>query len=87
MKINVYSKPGCAPCKLTKDFFERELADEISAGKVEIVTHDITLDETALKTILDLGFQGVPVTIVEGFDPVYSFDMGMFQKIASAAKE
>ena len=64
--VTLYSKPACPQCTMT----ERLLAQlEIPFEKV-----DVTLDESALKTVTDLGYMQAPVVMVgeehwSGFQP------------------
>lgn len=54
----VYTKPSCVQCDMTK-----RMMDKIG---VEYTTVDITQDKSALKMILDMGFQSAPVVIADG---------------------
>ncbi len=65
-KATIYSKPGCVQCNA----MERHLKTKgVPYRKI-----DITEDEAAYKWVQDMGYQGVPVTVIgfrhaQGFDP------------------
>ena len=86
MKIEVYSKPGCQPCRFVKDHLKRELQSEIESSVVEIIEYDVYEDESALARIKEMGFQGVPVTFIDNHDPIYGFDLGKLDQIISSFK-
>lgn len=53
--VRVYGKPGCSNCTLECNL--------LRARGVEVEYIDVTADEAAMQTIVDLGYLGVPVTI------------------------
>ncbi len=66
-KIELYTQPGCAPCKEAVRFLE--------ARGVPYVEYDVTQDTKALDRLLDeLGSRQTPTIVVDGevligFDP------------------
>jgi glutaredoxin-like protein NrdH len=66
--IVIYSKPNCQQCRMTRFSFDR-------AG-VEYSTVDLTISETALEYVQDLGYSQAPVVVVNdhhhwsGFNPL-----------------
>lgn len=72
MTVTVYSSDGCMQCKFTKELLDRE--------GVVFIEKNISDSETHKKEVIDMGFQGVPVTSIKdssgdlvlaifGFDP------------------
>lgn len=55
MTVRVYGKPGCPNCTLECNL--------LRGRGVEVEYLDVTADPEAMQTIVDLGYQGVPVTI------------------------
>lgn len=51
--IELYTQPNCGPCIQAKRWLEK--------NEVEFVVRDVTTDNEALNTILDLGYGGTPV--------------------------
>ncbi|MFC8182440.1 glutaredoxin domain-containing protein [Rhodococcus sp. NPDC057297] len=58
MKVTVYSKPRCMPCAGTKRALTR--------NHIPFEEIDVTKTPDAADPILELGYRGVPVVIVEG---------------------
>lgn len=61
--VHVYSRPGCMPCKRTK-----QLLDKAGVGYVE---HDVQASPDAAETVRALGYSSVPVvtvTLPDGID-------------------
>lgn len=58
MKITVYSKPSCMPCAGTKRALTR--------NNIPFTEVDVTSAPDAADPILELGYRGVPVVVVEG---------------------
>lgn len=54
--VTVYTKPHCVQCNMTKKALD-------TAG-TPYATIDLTVDETALDTVLALGHRAAPVVIV-----------------------
>jgi glutaredoxin-like protein NrdH len=57
MKVTVYSKPSCMPCAGTKRALAR--------NQIPFAEVDVTEAPDAADPILELGYRGVPVVIVE----------------------
>ena len=85
-KIEIYSKQGCQPCRFVKDHLNRELQSEIEDDTVELKVYDVTEDEEALERLLNMGFQGVPVTVSEGFDPIHGLAIDKLNHIVYSFK-
>lgn len=74
-KVVVYSKAGCGQCQFTKkyleklevDFEERNLTDNPEWG-VEVQA---------------LGFQSLPVVLVEGQEPFHGFQPNLLSKLVN----
>lgn len=60
MTITVHTKPGCMPCKLTKDWLNRHHIDHL--------TVDVTASPAALEHVVSLGYQQMPVVTVTAPD-------------------
>ena len=61
MTITVYTKPGCQPCRATKRWLDKR--------GIEYSTVDVTTSPADLAAIKELGYEGVPVTVVSSGDP------------------
>lgn len=66
MRVVVYSKPGCQPCRLTINALEK-------AG-IAFEKRDVTQDPTALEACEALGYLSAPVVVAgedhwSGFRP------------------
>ena len=57
MTITILSQPGCQPCNLTHNKFEK-------AG-VETTVVNIREDASAAQRGIDLGYTGTPIVLVE----------------------
>lgn len=55
--VTVYGKPGCGPCTFTKNL--------LNTAGIEFTYRDVTTDPDALQTVVNLGYQQVPVIIVQ----------------------
>ncbi len=78
MTISVYSKPQCVQCTATKKALER--------AEIEFEIFDVTEDQDAYNTVMDLGYLQAPVVIAgdehwSGFQP--DRIAALAQKIAS----
>lgn len=58
MSVIVYSKPHCLECNILKRFLKDH--------EIEYETRDCIQNETYLNEIKEMGYLGVPVTIVHG---------------------
>lgn len=56
--IEVYTKPQCPQCDMTKNLLAREGAD------FDVI--DVTRDAVALEVTRDLGYSAAPVVVVTG---------------------
>lgn len=82
MKITVYTKPNCQPCRATKRWLDNR--------GVEYRAVDVTESPADLAAIKALGYKGVPVVIVSNGDPEtdlhwHGFDPGNLTKYAHRA--
>ena len=58
-KVIIYSTPTCVYCKMAKDFFNK--------NNVQYVEHNVAIDESARKEMMDKSHQlGVPVIDING---------------------
>lgn len=57
MKITLYTKPGCIPCKAVKKWLDKY---ELNYSVV-----DLSTDSEAKERIIDLGLMSTPITEVE----------------------
>ena len=72
-KVIIYSKPGCAHCQFTKKHLEK-LA-------ISYEERDINKNESFLEEVRTLGFQSLPVIIVEGEEPFSGFQPDRLEKL------
>lgn len=75
--IDVYSRPNCMPCKMTK-----RALDQAGAAYAE---HDVSVDADAAQRVRDLGYSAVPVvtvTLPDGVDHWHGYHK---DKLAAAA--
>lgn len=71
--IIVYSKPGCGQCMFTKKFLER--------NGIDYVEKDVQADEVARQEVLDLGYQSLPVVVVNGTESFNGYQADKLQAI------
>ena len=65
-KVTVYSKPNCKFCVMTKNWLE--------GNGTEFKEVDVMQDTKAFEYVVnELGFQGLPVTEIEGHEPFGAF--------------
>lgn len=72
--ITVYSKPNCMQCTFTKKFLDEK--------DISYITYDVYENEKALKTVKDLGFQSLPVVVIDGEKPFFGFRPDLLEKLA-----
>ena len=72
--ITVYSKPNCMQCTFTKKFLDEK--------DISYTTYDVYENEKALKTVKDLGFQSLPVVVIDGEKPFFGFRPELLEKLA-----
>ncbi|MRI80462.1 glutaredoxin-like protein NrdH [Fundicoccus ignavus] len=72
--ITVYSKPNCMQCTFTKKFLDEK--------DISYTTYDVYENEKALKTVKDLGFQSLPVVVIDGEKPFFGFRPDLLEKLA-----
>ena len=70
----VYSKPNCMQCTFTKKFLDEK--------DISYTTYDVYENEKALKTVKDLGFQSLPVVVIDGEKPFFGFRPDLLEKLA-----
>ena len=63
--ITVYSKPNCMACTFTKKFLEEK--------DIAYTSYDVYENDEALNTVKELGFQSLPVVVIEGKKPFSGF--------------
>ncbi|MBR7928142.1 glutaredoxin-like protein NrdH [Aerococcaceae bacterium zg-ZUI334] len=63
--ITVYSKPNCMQCNFTKKFLDD--------NAIDYTMIDVYEDEVALAKVKELGFQSLPVVVIEGEEPFFGF--------------
>lgn len=76
-KITVYTKNRCPECEKVK-FNLRYLPQEVKDTHT-IEYRNIETHPTAGLDLAALGYQSVPVTIVEGHEPIVGFEFGEIQ--------
>ena len=57
-KVIIYSKNNCQPCNLTKLY--------LAENDIEFEERNISTSETHMKELQELGYQSVPITLVNG---------------------
>lgn len=73
MKIDVYTTKRCVQCKMVKKrLYENEL-------KYNVI--DIEENDDARELLKALGYQSVPVMIVDGQEPVVGFRPNVIDKL------
>lgn len=72
--ITVYSKPNCMQCAFTKKFLDEK--------EISYTTYDVYESEKALNTVKDLGFQSLPVVVIDGEKPFFGFRPDLLEKLA-----
>lgn len=72
--ITVYSKPNCMQCTFTKKFLDEK--------DISYTTYDVYENEKALKIVKDLGFQSLPVVVIDGEKPFFGFRPDLLEKLA-----
>jgi glutaredoxin-like protein NrdH len=79
MTVELYSKPGCQPCKMSKKHF--------ATNGIEFAEFDVTVNDDARDTVLSLGFLSAPVVVVRDADGNVAESWGGFNpdKIKSLA--
>lgn len=56
MTVELYSKPGCQPCKMSKRRFANH--------GIDFAEMDVTVNDDARDTVLGLGYLSAPVVVV-----------------------
>lgn len=72
-EIVVFSKNGCMPCKMTKDYLDRK-----GVGYEE---KNISTDPKHVDEAMELGLQGVPVVLVDGEVYTIGFEPDKLDKL------
>ncbi|MBF6625725.1 glutaredoxin-like protein NrdH [Aerococcaceae bacterium zg-BR9] len=63
--VTVYSKPNCMQCSFTKKFLDD--------NAIDYTMIDVYEDDTALTKVKELGFQSLPVVVIDGEEPFFGF--------------
>lgn len=74
-KVTVYSKDGCMQCNFTKSFLEE---NDIPFESVNITQEPERADE-----VREMGFQTVPVIVIEGEKPFFGFRPELLESLVS----
>lgn len=77
-KITVYTKNRCPECEKIKfnlGYLPQEVLDKHTIEYRNIEEYKGYAEELA-----ELGYQSVPVTIVEGHEPIVGFEFGQIQE-------
>lgn len=65
-KVIVYSKPNCINCVKVKNWLE---GNDTPFEEINVMENEVALNYV----MNDLGFSGLPVTLVQGQEPVAGF--------------
>lgn len=74
-KVTVYSKPNCMQCNFTKKYLEEH--------QINFTMIDVSEDDKALDTVKSMGFQSLPVVVIEGEEPFFGFRPDRLSQLAS----
>ena len=72
-KVVLYSKPNCMQCNFTKQFFEQ--------NDIRFEVKDVVESEVALEEVRAMGFQSLPVVVIEGQEPFFGFRPDLLEKL------
>lgn len=64
-KVTVYSKHDCMQCNFTKKYLEDK--------QIAFKEYKVEENEEALHRIKAMGFQSLPVVVIEGEEPFFGF--------------
>lgn len=74
MKVEIYTTPTCAYCKMAKEFFKE--------NNVEYMEYDVSKDQTRAQEMMQkTGMFAVPVIVVDGKDIVVGFDKAKLKEL------
>ena len=72
-KVEIYSTPWCAYCKMAKEYFKK--------NNIEYTAYDVATDVAKRQELIDKTHQmGVPVIIIDG-KIVIGFDRGKINQL------
>lgn len=66
-KVDIFTSSTCQYCKMAKEFFKE--------NNVDFVEHNITTNPEAKKELIQKGYRGVPVIVING-EYIVGFDKG-----------
>ena len=72
-KVVLYSKPNCMQCNFTKQFFEQ--------NDIRFEVKDVVESEVALEEVRAMGFQSLPVVVIEGQEPFFGFRPDLLEEL------
>lgn len=75
-KIVIYTTPNCMQCQFTKKYLDE--------NHIPYEIRDVSAKEEYRREVLELGFQAVPVVLIDGQEPFYGFRP---EKLATLVKE
>lgn len=73
MNVVVYTQNPCPYCGRVKEFLEN--------NGVEYTVKNISENAEHKKELLDLGVMSVPVTVVEGHEPIVGYNTGKLSEV------
>lgn len=71
--VILYSKPNCMQCNFTKQFFED--------NNISYELKDVSLSEEALEEVKNMGFQSLPVVVIENQQPFSGFRPDLLESL------
>ena len=82
-KIIVYTKNRCPECEKVKfnlGYLPQEVLDKHTVEYRNIEKENVLGELIYFDDFAKLGYQSVPVTIVEGHEPIVGFEFGQIQE-------
>lgn len=64
-EVIVYSKPKCTKCEFTKRVLDKK--------GIEYEVRDVEESDVYLNEIVEMGFKGLPVVVIDGMEPFTGF--------------
>lgn len=71
--VILYSKPNCMQCNFTKQFFED--------NNISYELKDVSLSEEALEEVKNMGFQSLPVVVIDNQKPFSGFRPDLLESL------
>lgn len=71
--VILYSKPNCMQCNFTKQFFED--------NNISYELKDVSLSEAVLEEVKNMGFQSLPVVVIENQKPFSGFRPDLLESL------